>query len=286
MGTRGIILVTGYHERGVQKKDQFCSVRLYEHWDGSPDTVLGQLADATRFAQEYLDRKRDYAEFCARRAPVTVADLPAIAFAYHVIHAGVGFAGPAIRIDREHGERGRPEDEGGGTYPYTYPAIFSGHQWNDDTVVWGEQGDLEWVWRVNLPERTVTCWGMASGSPQDIVAHGPVDPRIHATELRDDEPYQQRAFLGISRGVAALERMGWHLTPPRSKAKRWAQKLEAKSWAFLNETLKDAPHADEFLPAVRRQVGDATPLVVWADKLDDDGHGEWSKKIRKYFPAA
>jgi hypothetical protein len=206
MGCRAAILVTGSGER----KPERGTLRLREHWDGEPTAVLGWLARATETAQHkceslsawYLDRLEIPA---GESAPLVL--MPARTFAQHLIFAAVGWHGPSVRIDLDD-----QDESGAGGRPAEYHEALKDEHF-------GDQGDLEWVYVIDLEKRSVGVYHgeCGYGSPQDHLADGPCDPTWYAHQLI--ESYQDETESRILGLVKTLEEQGWTFLPPHKLRK-------------------------------------------------------------------
>ncbi len=267
MGTRAAILVVGFSEHGVRHRDGFAAVRLYRHWDGDPSTVLGELAAATRLAEGFV---REHAGRMAERfgRPPTLADLPAVSFAEVVKFAGLGIYGPCVRDDTDPAD---PGNDRAGQRPAVYhAAVESG----DDAVRWGNQGDLEWCYRVDLTTRTVTVYGGDYGTPAEHRKRGPVDPRGYALGLRDGESYRDRAYADIGRRAAEFRALGWAVTPPtKPRAVRRLRELAHRTLAHVVAELPPDCRTEAVVGLYEGIVADAAldRCPVLADALEDAG---------------
>lgn len=283
MGTRAVILVVGYSDHGVRHRDGFTAVRLYQHWDGHPAGVLGELAAATRLAEGFVS---EHAGRMAERndRPPAVSDLPAVTFAETVKFAGLGLHGPGVRADTD------PADAGAGR-PGERPALYHATAVTGSPASWwGDQGDLEWCYHVELITRTVTVYGGGYGTPAGHRRRGPVDPRGYALQLRDEESYRERAYAAIARRAAELGTLGWAVTPP--KTSRAPQRLRALAHRTLDLLLAElAPaYRTEAVAGLYRGIAADAALdrcPVLADALADAGcpDGDVVGAVRALPPA-
>jgi hypothetical protein len=267
MGTRAVILVVGYSDHGVRRRDGFTAVRLYRHWDGHPAGVLGELAAATRLAEGFVS---EHAVRMTERndRPPAVSDLPAVTFAETVKFAGLGLHGPGVRADTDPVEAG---DGRTGERPAVYHATaVSG----SPAAWWGDQGDLEWCYHVELIPRTVTVYGGGYGTPAGHRRRGPVDPRGYALQLRDEASYRERAYAAVARRAAELRTLGWAVTPP--KTPRAPRRLRGLAFKTLDLLLAELPpeFRTEAVASLYRGITADAPLdrcPVLADALGDAG---------------
>jgi hypothetical protein len=284
MGTRAAILVFGFSEHGVRRRDGFAAVRLYQHWDGDPTVVLGELVAATRLADGFV---REHARRMAERyeRPPTVSDLPAVTFGGILKFAGLGIHGPGIRDDTDPVDPGN--DRTGERSAVYHAAAGVGA---DAAGWWGNQGDLEWCYRVDLTTRAVTVYGGGYGTPAEHRRRGPVDPRGSALGLRDEESYRERAYAELGRRAAELRTLGWTVTPPRKP--RAVRRLRALAYRTLALVLAELP-ADYRTEAVvglyEGIVADAAldRSPVLADALEDAGcpDGALVEAVRALSPS-
>lgn len=81
----------------------------------------------------------------------------------------------------------------------------------------GNQGDLEWIYLVNLDNRSVNVYGggYTGSGPQGAYKAGVVDPKIYAEQMNKD--YKARTLREIVEAVAAVESLGFKLNAKRTR---------------------------------------------------------------------
>lgn len=87
-------------------------------------------------------------------------------------------------------------------------------EWEGSVIgeeAWGDQGDLEWIYHVDLAARNVAVYGggYTGDWPGLIVSRGTVQPLGYVEHIRDE--YQDREAVRIGEGVAAIHAHGWTL---------------------------------------------------------------------------
>ena len=177
MSTRAIIVVTGENRIGPR------AVRLYKHSDGYPTDTLADLVTATERAEGYITtRGQDLTIYTQDCSVPALKDMPPPGFAAQVTTAGFYWHGSAYRVDE------------------VFPSP-------DGTDIFGDQGDLEWVYHVNLTTRTITVWGGGYGAPEEHFARGPVHPWDYADGLLPE--YRQDEKTAIAAHMDKLMDQGW-----------------------------------------------------------------------------
>jgi hypothetical protein len=258
MGTRSVIFVTGNHPYGEKTMQTF---RLYTQW-GCPETMLRVLRDAARQAEKLLARYR----ILQPKAP----GISAAGFAGCVLAADVGWNGLQTRIGTDVGDDGRPAE-----------AVFHGTL---DPKHYGEQGDLEWVYVLEVNARTLHIYHCGYGTPAEHLAHGPVDPRVYADELLAQ--YQSNCRKTIALLVRSIKSLGWQVNAAGSELqtilRHEGQRLVVKELVghserfvvTLNGRRVRCGHPDfERRVNVARQTGVAAPLLDWLQEHATPRHG-------------
>ncbi|MBY0525575.1 MAG: hypothetical protein K2R98_19375 [Gemmataceae bacterium] len=193
MGTRSIILITGKGRHGGKQ-----TVRLYRHWDGYPTCNLSTIAEAIEKANELHQKyamqswSKDY----------QLTDMPAQTFADLVVASSIQWDGAAARIDDDNGRDCVWHEE-----------LSSAH--------YGNQGDLEWVYVVDVEQRTVKVYGNDYGTPAEHIRRGTVDPCKYAAclkpEYRDKERGETMSVVGRIVGL------GWMVNRTGQAARKTKQ---------------------------------------------------------------
>ena len=87
----------------------------------------------------------------------------------------------------------------------------------------GNQGDLEWIYIINLNTNVVNIFGggFSGKSPQHAYRKGIVDPRTYAKQLKDD--YQSKELAEIKAALKAVVDIGFKVNSakkPKTKTKQ------------------------------------------------------------------
>lgn len=85
-------------------------------------------------------------------------------------------------------------------------------EWSGVTVdeeCWGDQGDLEWIYHVDLAARNVAVYGggYTGDWPGEIVSRGPVDPTSGLDDLTEE--WQRTEHDAIEGMVARIRAAVW-----------------------------------------------------------------------------
>jgi hypothetical protein len=206
MSTRAVIVLTGFNEYPPGRE----TARLYKHWDGYPSDTLALLARMIRRAGQYIAAHADdLRRFTPTGRVPTVADLPVLAAADLAIGESVEWGGATARLDTD--------PDGGPSVPRLGdPDLRRAHYPGGVTATaFGRQGDVEWVYLVDLPRREVTVWA-TPGEPEECLASPATDPRVSADYLRREARAPERAR--VERAMDALVVLEWTITPPGKPA--------------------------------------------------------------------
>ncbi len=266
MGTRAMILLvgrTGTNELGGDRSS-VKAVRLHNHSDGGPSNILDDLVEATCHAERFLAKRPYLSNRLGRDA--TVWDLPVDVWAEVVKFAGLGLFGPttipdAVNVEDRH-DPGAPR------------AVFMGDAALDDNLRWGDQGDLEWMYLVDLHARAITVFGGDYGAPEEHLGLGPVDPRLETLSFEDS--YQPVRLIQLSRATKALREAGWTITPAKRKRGLTTTRLNKLLYRAVCKLTVDIPD-DWKTEAVCGLTSGILNDRAWcrcgvlADALDDAG---------------
>ena len=184
MGTRSITVVTGPHSQDKTRKE---TIRLYQSWDGSPDMMLANIAAGIALTAPILARWQSL----WRSIQPEVQSVPAKCMADAVLAASLGIYGMSMRQDDKDGR----------------PAAFQGPP---AAQAFGDQGDLEWVYFMDVDAKTVHVYG-GYGLAQDIMKNRPTAPMLYLEAIRDE--YQVEIGECIQAGLAAIRKAGWKINP-------------------------------------------------------------------------
>ncbi len=192
MGTRSIVVVTGRHAQDDKLKE---TIRLYRHWDGSPDVMLATIGAAIAVSQGILARWQDR----WRTLNSEVRSVTAKCLADAVLAASLGIHGMGMRLDDRDGTA----------------AAFRGPP---TARAFGDQGDLEWVYVLDADARTVHVYG-GYGTAREVMQDGPTDPMTYLEGIRDE--YRAGVAESVRAGLAAIRAAGWEVNPgPRLPRKQ------------------------------------------------------------------
>jgi hypothetical protein len=178
MSTRSIIVVTG-----KTSYNQDSTVRIYRHQDGYPTENLALIGSALKIALEQCSEYNSkFNQASDPRQPIVdqVVGL--------LLGASTWVYGMAARIDDDDGEK----------------AVYSASL---KPEYFGNQGDLEWVYVVDLNEKTVNVYGGDYSDPQDHLSRGVVDPTSYAKQLREE--FQEREASEINAAMKSVTELSF-----------------------------------------------------------------------------
>jgi hypothetical protein len=208
MSTRSIFVVTG---KGMFNAEHQV-VRIYKHSDGYPTHNLAVLVDATEKATCLLaafNRGRELKDCQGLDA------MQAKVFADCVIASTLNpWNGFGAQIDRDdHGRSDSGLHEGLAIF---HEPLKHSH--------FGNQGDLEWIYVVDLKARNIAVYSGDYESPDEILPRGAVDPMSYADQLIPDAQADERSEIAAH--MDKLMDLGWTFNgsatgqPAKSKTKR------------------------------------------------------------------
>lgn len=188
MGTRSIIIVTGRGSYGPE------TIRLYKHWDGYPTDnlplMLGALTKAK--AQCEASNKRFNSEDNIKKPIVSqVAGL--------IIGESSNEYGMGCYVDAFEGDDGQ--------YQESFKAKHLGNQ-----------GDLEWLYILNLDDKSLNIYGAYYGSGKEMMIKGVVNPESYANQLHKE--YQEREIKETRALVSEFEAIGFSINKAKQKRSR------------------------------------------------------------------
>lgn len=178
MSTRSLIMVTGPHLDYLGNGKSPMTIRLYKHCDGYPDAVLEDIYNAASKIRALLleDHGNLKLDFDKVSPHVFSAALCAVSLN---TYDGLGIKLKDVRYEK-----------------------FS-------KGMWGEQGDIEWAYLIELPIKKISCF---NGNPN--IKYEPnkftakiVNPLTYVNCLR--APYQQSTMDKIKNKVYRLQQQGW-----------------------------------------------------------------------------
>ena len=207
MSTRGAIIFIGasnYDGTGTK------AVRLYQHCDTYPTHLLPLLLDTLRSVRKKSAEHWEHvsyrmpkgAEFDFATCPIN-AEMLAGCF----IAAGTTGFGMAAELEES-----------------TYLESDIMAQWDHEThsKVFGNHGDLEWIYVVNAIDRSIKVYGggYTGTEPASKVAQGTVEPLSYCEVLNED--YQVIEAARIKSASRSLSRIGFPINPRRESGRRAA----------------------------------------------------------------
>lgn len=206
MSTRGAIIFIGannYNGTGTK------SVRLYQHCDTYPTNMLPLLLDTLR---EVRKKSADHWKHISYAHPGKDFDwisvpIHAELLAGCFIAAGTTGFGMGAELEKS-----------------VYLETDVQAEWDDETrhKVYGNHGDLEWVYVVNSIDRSIRVYGggYTDTVPASKVAEGTVDPLSYIDNLTED--YQAGETARIKSATRSLSRIGFPVNPKRESGRRAA----------------------------------------------------------------
>jgi hypothetical protein len=198
MSTRAIIVVTGSHRLYAWES----IVRLYRHHDGYPTEVLADVVRATETAVSFIHNHSSLLTVFRKDGLCpTLDEMPAEGFAAQIIAAGNCWDGSSFRFD-DPDEQGLP--------PITHGPLEVRH--------FGNHGDLEWIYLVNVKRRGLTIFGGEFGAVEVHFARGAVDPLSYADRLRADCQEDERMRIRVA--MDQLMDQGWDITPAGKRKRK------------------------------------------------------------------
>lgn len=205
MSTRTTIVfigANGFDGSGTQ------ATRLYQHCDGYPTNVLPTILDTLRVVRKKAADHFQRVSYNAGKAfdffttPLNSELLAGCYIAEETSGYGMG-----ARFE---------------TTKYLETDLAS--EWDDETqkAVYGDHGDIEWLYVVNAINRSVKVYGGGydSGWPADTVKKGTVDPLSYIEHLVDEARDAEGAR--IKSATRSLNRIGFPVNPKRQSGRRAA----------------------------------------------------------------
>jgi hypothetical protein len=196
------------------------AVRLYQHSDGYPTNVLPTIRDAMKAVRkksadhwQHISYKFPRAEFDFLTVPIN-AELMA---GCYIAEESSGF-GMGARFEKA-----------------IYLETDIAAEWDEETrrKVYGNHGDIEWLYVVNSIERTIKVFGggYTGDDPADTAAKGTVNPLSYVENLTEE--YQDRETARIKNATRSLARYGFPVNPQRKTGRRAA--IEDQRARFRNK---------------------------------------------------
>lgn len=206
MSTRTAIIFIGannYDGTGTK------AVRLYQHCDGYPTNVLPTLRDALRVVRkkmanhwQHISYKHPRSEFDFLTVPVNAETMAGCYIAEETTGFGMG-----ARFEEA-----------------VYLETDVLHSWDEATrrKVFGNQGDLEWIYVVNSIDRSIKVYGggYTNTAAYETVTGGTVDPMTYLENISED--FIDREESAIKAALRSLSRIGFPVNPKRESGRRAA----------------------------------------------------------------
>lgn len=188
MSTRSIIMVTG-----ITLYNQPRTIRLYKHSDGYPTGNLPLIFEALNKGQKQVGKFNERFKDSKNLVVDQITGL--------IIGEASDVYGMGAKIDSEDGDQA------------VYPEKIKPEHL-------GNQGDLEWIYVVDLDVRTLNIYGgrYTGELPQVAYGKGVVDPLTYCDHLKPD--YVQPEIDATKEVVSEIEKLGFkvnHVAKKRAK---------------------------------------------------------------------
>lgn len=160
------------------------TVRLYKHSDGYPSgnlpIIVEALVNGKRLQKEYKEETR----------PLKVETMTGL-----LIGAATSIYGMGAKPEETYMEEFKPEHL-------------------------GDQSDLEWIYLLNLQNRTVEIYGggFSGELPQRAYEKGVVDPLQYAYQLQS--AYRASEIKMIESAIKQIESLGFKVNPDETKVRK------------------------------------------------------------------
>jgi hypothetical protein len=205
MSCRGTVIFMGTKYGGSTDV-----VRLYQHCDAYPSRTLGFIKDSLKAARRkakkgfnnYLTTK-SRPEFYFREA-----DVSASLMAGSYIGETTDSWGMSVELEYDRPLRYVEPPQG-----MTYRARLSDMTVPELEEIFGNHGDLEWVYVVNSITASVQVYGggYQNTDPLTIVYQGTVDPFLEIEGLKEE--YEVRTRQAIRSKIRMLDNLGYGVNP-------------------------------------------------------------------------
>lgn len=159
------------------------TVRLYKHSDGYPSGNLPIIAEALANGKRLLEQYKE-------TRPLNVEAMLGL-----MIGAATSIYGMGAKPEETYREEFKPEHL-------------------------GDQGDLEWIYLIDLEERTVQVYGggFSGDLPQRAYEKGVVDPLYTDPDLQNE--YRVAERKEIERAIEQIEAQGFRVNPDEAKVRK------------------------------------------------------------------
>ncbi len=210
MGCRSVMVVTGSDTNA--RAGSRVTARLYRHYGGDPGDQLATLLATIDRVEKWMAARGDRLKIFGvdYRMP-KFTDIPVVAFSDFLIAESIGWYGAGIRMDTQLA------DEPSSDSPCFWPG-------DANKKSFGEQGDIEWVYLIDIPSRELTVWEIQGDeTPNSVVLRKPDDPRNNAENLLKE--YRAGERLRIQDLMFKLNAFEWSINksgkfPRRKKPTR------------------------------------------------------------------
>jgi hypothetical protein len=218
MSTRSIFVVTGRASRFMGEHQ---TVRIYKHGDGYPTDNLAVLVEATEKANNLISANNADLESDSP-SRLSLDGMGAKAFADCIIASTLSaYSGFRCQIDKDDNTVSNSGLDDG-------LAIFN-EPLKDSHF--GNQGDLEWIYVVDLKAKSINVYSGGYESPDEILPRGVVDPRSYAEHLIEEAQVRERSEIAAH--MDRLMDLGWNLNgsadaSPAKPKRKGRKKVAAK----------------------------------------------------------
>jgi len=189
MSTRSIILV-----KGKGRYDENIIIRLYKHSDGYPTENLPLIFNTLKTCLNIVIRKKCFYPFLYKHFNPEF-------FAYKLMGKSVTIYGKGAHIDKFENDPGEYDSE------FKLEHL-------------GNQFDLEWIYIVDLEQKSVNVYGggYSGKEPQIAFKRGFVDPESYSKQLYEE--YQSSEIKKIKQYVKDIELLGFKVNKIKDKVSK------------------------------------------------------------------
>lgn len=202
MSTRATIVFIGPNGQGAS------ATRLYQHCDGYPSNVLPNLKASLKAVRT---KAMEHAETMTHRERGARFD-----FDTAELHVGL-LTGAYIFEETTGFGMGAQLEESMWLESDDYAQFDTA----TSLQLFGNHGDIEWLYIVNSKERSIRVFGGGFGpDPQEMVENGMTDPMRYVDDMADD--YKVKTAAQIRSACRSLSRAGFPVNPRRMSGRRAA----------------------------------------------------------------
>lgn len=205
MSTRGSIIFIGPGTFGGGVE----GIRLYQHCDTYPTNMLPSLRKVLKATRKKAEEHHEHVAYRMKGAPFNFATCVIPAELLAGVYIGETTTGFGLSAHIEH-KMALKSDDLGSLHPDTLSELFGNH------------GDLEWVYVVNAMERNIRVFGggYTGELPVTFFEAGTVDPESYVGNLVEE--YQDKELARIKSATRSLNRAGFPVNPKRQSGRRAA----------------------------------------------------------------